>query len=103
MGHTGTKQHGSSNDRRDGNLVDPTVIQPAVPQRKLFEIRAIVEYAVVIAAETGKAALEHVKTWEHAWDSSSDLLGVSYVDIVDVREPASQNVEDLEDEAHEVV
>lgn len=83
--------------------VDSLVIQPAVPHRKLFEIRATVEYAVVIAAETREAALEHVKTWEHAWDSSSDLLGVSDVDIVDVREPSSQNVEDLEDEAHEVV
>ena len=73
----------------------------ARPHRKLFEIRATVEYAVVIAAETRQAALEHVKTWEHTWDSCSDLLGVSPPDVVDVREPRSQ--EDLEDEAHEVV
>jgi hypothetical protein len=80
--------------------VDSLVKQP---HRKLFEISALVSYSVVIAAETREQALEHVKTWEHAWDSSSDLIGVSDVEIVDVREPSSQDEDDLEDEAHEVV
>jgi hypothetical protein len=83
--------------------VDPLVKQPAEPLRKLFEISAMVSYSVVIAAETREAALEHVKTWEHAWDSSSDLIGVSDVEIIDVREPGSQDRDVLEDEAHEVV
>lgn len=64
--------------------------------KKLFEIRVEVSYAVVIAAESGEKALEHVKTWEHAWDSSSSLIGVSTPEIVDVRDGS-------EDEAHEVV
>lgn len=64
--------------------------------KKLFEIRVEVSYAVVIAAESKEAALERVETWEHAWDSSADLIGVSTPEIVDVREGS-------EDEAHEVV
>jgi hypothetical protein len=71
--------------------------------KKLYEIRAEVSYAVVIAADSGEKALEHVKTWERAWGANADLLGVSAPEVVDVREPTSQNEEDLEDEAHEVV
>ncbi len=71
--------------------------------KNLFEIRATVDYVVVVAAETGAEALEHVKTWEHAWDGNADLLGVSAPEIVDTRIPSSQDPDDLENEAHEVV
>jgi len=72
-------------------------------KRKLYEICASVDYAVVIAATSREEALEHVKTWEHAWDANADLLGVSNVEIVSVREPRSQLKKDLQDEAHDVV
>lgn len=71
--------------------------------KKLYEIRAEVSYCVVIAANSEKEALEHVKTWEHAWDSNSDLKGVSTPDIVDIREPTNQENDTLEFEAHEVI
>lgn len=68
--------------------------------KKLFEIRASVEYAVVIAADTIEQAMAHVKTWEHAWDANADLLGVS-IELADIREPTS--AETIEDEAYEIV
>jgi hypothetical protein len=69
--------------------------------KTLYELRVEVSYAVVIAADTKDQALEHVKSWEHAWDSSADLIGVSQPEIVSEREPIRQD--SLEDEAHEVV
>ena len=71
--------------------------------KKLYEIRAEVSYAVVVAAETEEQALEHIKAWEHAWAIGADLIGVSTPEVVDIREPSSQELNDLEDEAHEVV
>lgn len=70
--------------------------------KKLYEIRASVEYAVVIAANSPEEAIEHIKTWEHSWDSSSDLLGVDY-ELVETREPLSQDLKRLEDEAHVII
>ena len=70
--------------------------------KKLFEIRGDVSYAIVIAAETEEEALKHVETWEHAWDANADLLGAS-AEIADTRIPASQELEDLEADAHEVL
>lgn len=69
--------------------------------RRLFEITAMVTYTVVIAAETEEEALQHVETWEHAWDRYADLIGVSDVEVTAVREPFSQD--GLQDEAHEVI
>lgn len=69
--------------------------------KKLYEIRAEVSYAIVIAANSEAEALKHVKTWEKSWDSHSDLIGVSVPEIVDINEPQSE--ETLEDEAHEVI
>lgn len=53
---------------------------------KLYEISALVSYHVVIRANSKKEALDHVATWEHAWDSNSDLVCVSDVELFDVRE-----------------
>ncbi|MEI6150758.1 MAG: hypothetical protein WCS01_16800 [bacterium] len=52
---------------------------------KLVEITALVSYSVVVYADSKEQALEHVKTWEHAWDANADLIGVSDVDVLDVR------------------
>lgn len=69
--------------------------------KKLYEITAMVTYSVVISAESAEAALAHVESWEHAWDASADLIGVSDVEVADVRDPISADT--LDDEAHEVV
>lgn len=61
---------------------------------KLYEITALVNYSVVIRADSKEEALKHVETWEHAWDRNSDLVGVSDVDLCDVRDGGA-------DEAHE--
>ena len=53
---------------------------------QLFEITALVSYSIVIRALTKEQAMEQIKTWEHAWDSNADLVGVSDVDLFDVRE-----------------
>lgn len=66
---------------------------------KLYEIGALVKYAVVVAAVSKEDALQHVETWEDCWPGSSDLIGVSDVEVTDVRDVKSS---DLEDEAHEV-
>jgi hypothetical protein len=68
--------------------------------KKLYEIQASVEYAVVIAAETEAQAMEYVESWEHAWDANADLLGVR-MELVDTREPIS--TETVSDEAHVVL
>ena len=63
------------------------------------------ECAVVVAAETEEKAREAIKTWEKAWIETGDFLGCQddFPDLVDVREPHSQEIDSLQDEAHEVV
>ena len=65
---------------------------------RLYEIRAIISRSVVIAATSQEEALAHVETWEQAWETSSDLIGVSDVDLLCVRD---MKTDDWEDEAHE--
>lgn len=62
---------------------------------KLYEISALVSYAVVVLATSKEEALAEVATWEHAWDGNADLIGVSDVEVTDVRDGD-------EDDAHEV-
>lgn len=69
-------------------------------KKKRFEIVALVKYALVIAADSKEEALKHVETWEESWHSHADLVGVSDVEVVDEREPYTN---DLEDECHVVV
>jgi len=66
---------------------------------RLYEITAIISRSVVIAATSEEEALAHVETWEQAWETSSDLIGVSDVDLLCVRD---MKTDDWEDEAHEV-
>jgi hypothetical protein len=39
---------------------------------KLYEISAMVNYHTVILATSEKDALEHVSTWENAWNANAD-------------------------------
>lgn len=68
--------------------------------KKVYEITAMVTYALVIAADSAEAALAHVKTWEGAWPANADLVGVSDVEVVEERNP---HTSDLEDECHVVI
>lgn len=71
---------------------------------KLFEFRQSLECAVVVAAETEAQARDAIKTWEKAWIETGDFLGVDgEPDLVDTRDPRSQDPDDLRDEAHEIV
>lgn len=72
---------------------------PASGSLRLFEIRALVSYHAVILAESKEAALKEVETWENAWHDTGDLVGVSDVDVFDVR-PMKSKLEDWDDEAH---
>ena len=65
---------------------------------RLYEINAIISRSVVIAATSKEDALSHVETWEKAWETSSELIGVSDVDLFDVRDMAT---DDWNDEANE--
>lgn len=54
---------------------------------KLFEITALVSYSVVIAADNEKQALDYVSTWDGSeWDTNAEVVGVSDVDLFDVRD-----------------
>lgn len=66
---------------------------------KLYEIVALVKYAVVVAAVSEADAMQQIQGWEQCWPTSSDLIGVSDVELTDVRDVRAS---DLEDEAHEV-
>jgi len=69
---------------------------------KLYEISALLTYHVVIAAESEDQALAEVETWEHSWDAKAALIGVSDVEVFDVRDPYAQTNKAFEDEAHVV-
>ena len=75
-----------------GALVQP----PGKP--RLYEITALVTYSVVVLATSREDAEKHVETWEQCWPTSSDLIGVSDVDMTDVR---ALKARDWKDEAHE--
>lgn len=72
---------------------------PASGSLRLFEISALVSYHAVILAESKEAALKEVETWENAWHDTGDLVGVSDVDVFDVR-PMKSKLEYWNDEAH---
>jgi len=53
---------------------------------RLYEITALVKYAVVVYAENERAALKYVEGWEHAWDANSELIGVTDTELLAVRD-----------------
>ena len=66
---------------------------------RLFEIRALVSYHAVILAESEKAALNEVETWQNAWHDTGELVEVSDVEVFDVR-PMKSELQDWSDDAH---
>ncbi len=67
---------------------------------KLYEFNALIRCDLVIAAESEAKAREAIKTYERAWFETGEFIEVSDVELIDVREPKSN---DLDDEAHIVV
>ena len=68
--------------------------------KKLYEFTALLRCSYVVAADNEKSAREIVEKYERTWFESGDFLGVSDVDLVDVREAEQESIEDL---AHEIV
>ena len=68
--------------------------------KKLYEFTALIKCAIVIAADSKSQAREEVETYERRWFKVGEFVGVSDVELIDVRKPKSS---DLEDEAHVVV
>jgi hypothetical protein len=58
---------------------------------QLYEIVALVQYAVVIFADSKEQALKEVETWENAWHDTGELVGVSDVEVADVRDGVVQD------------
>ena len=68
--------------------------------KKLYEFTALIECSYVVAADNEKAARDATETYERAWFESGDFIGVSDVELVDIRDAPEDNLEDL---AHEIV
>jgi len=68
--------------------------------KKLYEFTALLKCAYVVAADDEQLAREAIKTFERAWFESGDFIGVSDVDLADVRDADQECLEDL---AHEIV
>ena len=67
------------------------------PEVQLYEFTAIISRAVVVAATSKEEAHAVISSWEQAWEENSDFIGVSDVDLSDVRPLKSS---DWRDEAH---
>ena len=74
-------------------------------KRMLYEFTQYLQCNVVVAAENEQQAREAIKTWERAWIETGEFICCLDVtpELVDEREPSSQDRETLEDEAHEIV
>jgi len=68
--------------------------------KKLYEIAAMVQYNIVIAAETKEEAMAEVFGWEDAWAANGDFCGAFEVEIVAIREADQDCLDDL---AHIVI
>lgn len=55
-------------------------------ETKLYEFEAWVRYGVVVSATSEKEAWAEVKDMEDGWHMRGELLGVTSVDLVDVRD-----------------
>jgi hypothetical protein len=72
---------------------------PAASCVRLYEITAMISRSVVIAATSKQDALSHVETWEDAWEAVSELIGVSDVDLNNVRDVKTDNWNDEANQA----
>jgi len=68
--------------------------------KKLYEFTAILTCALVIAADNEADARKAIETYERHWYEGGDFIGVSDVELNDVREADQKCLEDL---AHEIV
>jgi len=68
--------------------------------KKLYEFVALLKCAYVVAADDEKSAREAITTYERTWFESGDFIGVSDVELSDIREIEQDSLEDL---AHEIV
>jgi len=69
--------------------------------KKLYRFKALVEFAVIVAADTEKKAVENVSKWGTAWVDTGEYIGVNEWRLVDVRVPDSQK--DLKYKANIIV
>lgn len=72
-------------------------------KRKLYEFTAVATCSVVVAAASEEEARAAISTWERAWFETGELVGISDVDLFEVRAAHSQDERSLQDEAHEIV
>ena len=82
------------NDKIEGDGSSPVTCSP-----RLFEVSVIIERTAVILATSKEDALEHVETWELAWEENSDLIGVTDKEVTVIR-PLKVDLLDWDDEAH---
>ena len=68
--------------------------------KKLYEFTALLKCALVIAADTEADARETIQTYERHWYEGGDFIGVSDIELVDVREADQDSIKDF---AHEIV
>jgi len=68
---------------------------------KLYEFTALLKCSVVVAAKTEEKARAAIETWEKAWIETGDFIGVTDVDLFDVREIDPNCC--IEDQAYEIV
>jgi hypothetical protein len=66
---------------------------------KLYEIVAHLKYAVVVAATSKEDALKQIELWEQCWHDNSDFIGVSDVEVTDVRKV---DFDTVYDDTHEI-
>ena len=69
--------------------------------KRLYEFTALLECAVVIAADSEPEARAAIKTWGKAWIETGDFIGVSDVELSEVRDIDPDC--ELSDLAHEIV
>jgi hypothetical protein len=67
-------------------------------KKKLYEFSAMLTCNIVIAANNEKEARKEIKTYKTTWYEFGDFIGVSDVELVDVRDTNNPK-----DEAHFVV
>jgi len=67
---------------------------------RLFEIAVVVIRHAVILATSEEDALQHVETWEEAWEEHSDLIDTTDREVTDIRD-LKVDILDWDDEAHD--
>lgn len=69
---------------------------------RLYEVSVNIRRHAVILAMSEEDALKHVEDWEDSWENYSDRLDISDREVVDIRTPKVSNLEDWNEEAHDI-